>query len=238
MPETYDRAEKRRAFWVNTALAVPVVALIVFIVSYGDCDAACSDWDYVDDLLLDNGQNEAVLRWDHAPSVGTQNGNPKEIDMLADAVDATNQLMTGIGFALRFRHADTANIKVTFGSREELALLIPDTDVDAEAEGYATWNIQNHKLYSANIYVVRNLEPGRKWGTILHELGHTLGIIGHTDGYLSSLFYVELGYGTWSDGYSADDRKLLIFLYEHLQSGDKEPQVRVAFDKYWVLRSD
>jgi len=57
MQLSYEKAAKRRAFWTNLALAVPTVSLNMFILSYEDCDAACADWDYVDDLLLDNGQN-------------------------------------------------------------------------------------------------------------------------------------------------------------------------------------
>lgn len=238
MQEPYDRAASRHRFWTNIALAIPVVALIVFLVSYEECDA-CGDWDYVQDLLLDNGQNEVIYRWVHAPSVSARNGNAKEVEMVAGAVYELNQQLSDTGFALRFTRADTADIEVTFDSREELGLLDPDTGVDAEADGYATWMInQNDVLHSANIYVVRNLQPGRKWGTILHELGHTVGIVGHTDRYYSSLFHSELGYGSLSDGYSSDDRKLLSFLYRYLQPGAKEPEVRAAFDKYWVLRSN
>ena len=32
---------------------------------------------------------------------------------------------------------------------------------------------------------------------------------------------------------SRRDKKLLRFLYIHLKPGDREPQVRAAFDKHW-----
>lgn len=219
-------------------LAVPVIALVVFLISYEECDVACADWDYVGDLLLDERQSKAIIRWDHGPSVTTSNGNSEEVEMLIGAVYELNQLLLNTDFALRFTREAPADIEVTFGSREELNNLNPDHQIDSNVQGYARRERQQDTLHSARIFVVRNLRQGDKWGSLLHELGHAVGISGHTDRYYSSLFHSERGYGSLSDGFSADDRKLLGFLYGHLRLGAKEPEVRAAFDKYWILRSD
>ena len=239
MSESYDRAAKRRNFWISIALAIPSVAIIGFLVSYEDCDAACADWDYVEDLLLDNGSNEAIHRWADTASVRVHNENAEEFGMVVRAVLDLNQLLSDTGFELRLAGGDTADIEVTFVSREELRRLPPDIDIDNDVNGFATWKThENDVLHSANIFVVRNLPPGRKWGTILHEFGHTLGIVGHTNRYYSSLFHSEFGYGALSQGYSSDDGKLLRFLYRDLRPGTKRPEVRAAFDKSWVPRLD
>ena len=93
------------------------------------------------------------------------------------------------------------------------------------------------RLSIARILVLRYLPQGDKWGAILHELSHAMGITGHTDRYLSSLFYKDFKGGAFSDGFSYEDRKLLEFLYRRVQPGARETVVRAAFDKHWVTRS-
>jgi len=159
--------------------------------------------------------------------------------VVSGAVGELNRILSDSGFALRFTREDTADIEITFGSDEELRLWNPEIDADTEADGYSMWQIdQDDALHSAKIFVVRSLEPGRKWGTVLHELGHSVGIVGHTDRYGSSLFHTEFGWGSLSDGYSSDDRKVLRFLYQHLQPSAGKSEVRAAFEKFWILRSD
>ena len=90
-------------------------------------------------------------------------------------------------------------------------------------------------LGAITIWVMNNLSAGEKWGTINHELGHAVGFSGHTDRHLSSLFWEGWKGGAFSDRFSSDDRKLLRFLYNHLEPGDTEADVRAAFDKHWDM---
>ena len=234
-----NEATSWRSYWTNIALAVPVILVIVFFISYEGCDAACADWDYVEDLLLDDGQSKVIHRWDYGPSVTISNGNSQEVDMVIGAVYEVNQLLLNTNFALRFTWEESADIKVTFGSRNELNKSNPNYQIDSNIEGYIMSSVEHDgTLNTASIFVVRNLTPGDKWGTVLHELGHAVGIIGHTDRYYSSLFHINLKGGALSDGFSSDDRKLLSFLYQHLKPGAKEPEVRAAFAKHWVTRSN
>lgn len=238
MSGSYDEAGSTRKFWTNIALGVPAIAFLVFIVTYKECDSVCADWDYVTDLLLDDDRANAIQRWTNGPSVTTSTGNREEVEMLAGAVYELNQWLVETGIELRFIATGPADINVTFGTRNELNVLNLNTQIDSKTQGYATWDGQQPNIGRANIFVVRNLSRGTKWGTLLHELGHVMGFAGHTDRYLSSLFHTEFGYGSLSDGFSTDDRTLLKFLYNHLEPGMKKSKVRAAFDEHWVLRSD
>jgi hypothetical protein len=98
---------------------------LAFVITFEECDAACADWDYVSDLLLDNEKVSGITRWEFEPSVAVINGTPVEVHMVAGAVHELNQVLSDTGFRLRYTEAERAEIQVIFGSREELNDLNP-----------------------------------------------------------------------------------------------------------------
>jgi hypothetical protein len=223
-------------FWDNILLAIPAILIVAFFLLYKPCDQVCSDWDFVRDLLLDDGDSETIIRWTFAPTVRAVNGSPEEISMLDDAVSKYSEFLSGTGYSPIFTHESTADIEVNFAVREKHK---PIVDLET-TDGYAQWDYDNEirRYLNVEIVVFDDLQPGRKWGTILHELGHGMGFIGHTDRYYSSLFHVEMGYGALSDNFSSDDRKAMRFIYEHLELGSDEESVREAFDRHWKISSE
>lgn len=235
-----------KSFWRahrwDIGLGVLVVMFLGYVFGYS-CDKACADWDYTSDLLLDDTgmSDEAVVwRWIRTPRVGVKNGTSEQIAAVRIAVSEMNRLLSDTDMNLLFDESD-GDIVVEFISREDVERFAEESG-DRElldVEGYMI-PLGNGEgvLEGARVRVLNNLSAGDTWGTILHELGHAVGMLGHTDRYLSSLYWVEWKWGAFSDGFSTDDRKLLHFLYNYLQPGDTEAEARAAFDQHWVVRED
>ena len=219
-------------------LAAGAIAMVAFLLSYEECDARCSDWDFVEDLLLRESANHKIQRWGHSPSVVVKDGNPAEFEMVGSAVYELNEVLSNTGMAVRFTRDEPADITVTFVSRATLNRLREKPESDSRIQGVSQFRgSDDGRLSRARILVLRNLKQGEKWGTVLHELGHAMGINGHTDRYISSLFFRNFKGGSFSDGFSSADRKLLEFLYGRVQPGARKTVVRAAFNKHWVTRS-
>ena len=219
------------------AMATGVFAMLAFFLGYEGCDAPCSDWDFVDDLLLQETADRKIRRWDSSPSVLVMDGTPAEVHMVRGAVNALNEVLLEAGMTVHFSGEEPADITVTFVSNEALKESARELDIDLRLKGFSeTYGSGDGRLSAVRILISKNLTQGDQWGTVLHELGHAMGITGHTDRYISSLFYLDFKGGTHSDGFSSDDRKLLEFLYWRLQPGAREAMVRAAFDEHWVTR--
>ncbi len=63
------------------AMATGVFAMLAFTLGYEGCDAPCSDWDVVDDLLLQETADHKIRRRGHSPLVVVTDGNSAEFDM-------------------------------------------------------------------------------------------------------------------------------------------------------------
>jgi hypothetical protein len=219
------------------ALFTAVFLLVAFLVTYEGCDRRCSDWDFEEDLLLNDPEYPKVRRWAHNPSILVKVGHAAEIDMVRGAVYELNQILSRTDMKVRFTQDGLADITVTFLSKEKFDNFRRQRKVDLLIQGLCqTSSSKGGQLKGARIFVRRNLSEGDKWGTVLHELGHAMGISNHSDRYISSLFYVNFKGGGFSDRYSEDDRKLLEFLYRHVRAGADEAVVRSAFESHWSER--
>ncbi|MDX1401646.1 MAG: DUF2927 domain-containing protein [Kiloniellales bacterium] len=228
-----------RSRFPTIVLGIVCTSLLVFLISYEGCDKACGEWDYISDLLIENSHGNEVERWNRTPTIGVAEATMYELEMTRYAVYELNDVLKETRMAVRFTEEENPDILVRFISRDFLRQTGREFDIEEQIEGLCeTFTEDSGTISSARILIQTSLPQGDKWGVLLHELGHALGITGHTDRYLSSLFYSDIKGGALSDGFSSDDKKLLDFLYRHLEPGQHERSVHAAFEANWRMRPE
>jgi len=220
-------------------MGIIIIAFLWFVANY-EHDSASTDWGFVSDILLraDSDTGPVVWRWKHPPTVTVKVGSAEEIAAVKGAVWEVNQLLSDTNMGVHYSNdSSQGDIEFTFVSRAEFAKHRAVTWEHKELINIKGFWLPNQRergrLDNASIVVFTNQSEGSKWGTILHELGHSLGLVGHSSHYLSSLYFKNHNGGSISDGFSSDDRKLLRFLYSHLEAGYDEIKTREIFDSYW-----
>ena len=226
-------------------MGMAIILFFTFILTYKH-DNASGEWDYVEDVLLPSDfshKDPLVWRWTSFPIVSVADGTPREIAAVKGAVWEINQYLSATTFQVQYSDdVSEGNIIISFPLRtetEKYSDLHPILKKPLSLEGF--WLAGRPwagRLGDSTIIVFSDLPEGDKWGAVLHELGHALGLVGHTDRYISSLFYSDWNGGSVSDGFSPDDKKVLQFLYTHLESGYNVNKTRELFNKHWEFRSD
>ena len=68
---------------------------------------------------------------------------------------------------------------------------------------------------------------------MIQELYHSLGVVNDSPYFPSSVLFEDSDGGSSATALAMVDRKLLKLLYAYLKPGDREADLRRAFDLYW-----
>ncbi len=100
---------------------------------------------------------------------------------------------------------------------------------------YMRWN-RYHEIESAIVLIADDKLNGRRLEHfLLEELTQSLGLAGDSSRFKESVFYEDLDereYGTAIE-LSDLDRKLIRFLYEHVQPGTSAVELGVLLERHW-----
>lgn len=109
-----------------------------------------------------------------------------------------------------------------------------------DALGYTDrrW-LEGNRIRGAMVVLRQGRPDYERYATLLHEVGHALGL-GHVPDHLS--FSSVMGpeakrYGEHRE-YTPLDRKVIRFTYRYLKPGDRLPEVRLAYRQYWSTIPD
>lgn len=222
----------------NSLFAMVCLLPLLWIAFYQPCEELCAEWDYVEELLLEGSEDRRIVRWQRDPLVATNSTNPRNLQIVAGAISEMNKMLEGSGIQMSFESdaQEQADINLFFLGRQGYGSLTEELGIGDRTLGFAqTENDAQGNIVQANVVISDFLQDGETWGVVLHELGHALGITGHTDRFHSSLFFEDYRTGAFSDGYSARDRNLIKFLYRELPPGSDEAKVRSIFNASWSL---
>ncbi|MDP6121304.1 MAG: DUF2927 domain-containing protein [Rhodospirillales bacterium] len=81
--------------------------------------------------------------------------------------------------------------------------------------------------------MAQNVDGKERLSMVLEKLTQALGPINDTTIYPDGILYENFDNVKTIVELSPLDKKLLRFLYTHLNPGDREEDVRRAFEKYW-----
>lgn len=181
--------------------------------------------------------DKVIRRWVTSPTVSIFGPTPERTPMVEHAVKEINSALksaTRVQLKLVEPQADDAAIKVHFmpfgdfaGFCRERDLLFTGRDYGCF---YTKWD-KKDRITSAHILIATDKSYGKVLQhLILEELTQSLGPMNDSAFKPDSIFYSARSAVT---RFSADDRKLLQLLYQHLKPGDSGSRVEKAFSRYW-----
>lgn len=200
------------------------------------------DWEYVRTVLLfsEFGRRDGyITRWTRSARVTVAAEDEKHLKMVRKAIRQLNIALrqTKMSLSLVWNRPD---IYIQFvprakmqeaGAEYNCGIMTPDTYAFGcmyhDAQGIMKLGIIVHPTDDDGIDLATS---------VMEELTQVLGPANDTHDplFVESLFYEpERLQPLMYKDLSPHDRKLLQFLYNHLQPGDTEKEVRAAFDKHW-----
>lgn len=197
-----------------------------------------------------------VTRWVGAHYVDLRGGTDEEARYLDELLVDVNEAIAGSGVTftrvtpgtIATRDLASSMITIRIAPRVEWDAMLR-TDLEAEfgipktARGYAWFDQLGPSgvakratlLIDPDQFVEGAEERAQeRMRTIAHELAHILGIRSHNPLDKESVLYAgATGQRSTAVMFSDTDRRLLRFLYLHLQPGDGAEQIRRAFYAHW-----
>lgn len=210
-------------------------------------------WDYIKGISLrrmwvPNSSNKKIEllagRWVRPATISFSNIPEDAIKICGEAIRELNNGLLGTGmYFTRIEDFDKADIKVYFGTVEELTIVLSDWTGKYERWGGTTSGLaltrSNNKgeiVGGVTLISTESLRSTQRKqtlkGLLLHEISHVLGL-SHSTVFDEALMHDQYEHGDIAVEISVIDRKFFQFFYRHVEPGWNEDQLRAGFDKYW-----
>ena len=200
------------------------------------------DWEYVRTVLLFSEHDRRIgyiTRWTRPPLVAVSSTDEKYLSMVRSAIRQLNTTLAGtkMSLSLVWNEADILIYFVPRTRMNETGDRYDCEQLTTRAHAFACSFSNDQGIINVAIIVLPTDDDRVDLATsVMEELTQVLGPANDTRDalFVESLFFEPerlqpLRYKTLSP----HDKKLLRFLYTHLKPGDRESEVRAAFDKYW-----
>jgi hypothetical protein len=195
-------------------------------------------WQFVRVVLLgtEYGYREpVVMRWASNPTISSVFSHSDKLALLHSVTDEVNGALEGANITL-VPVPNTGDITVLICSKAcgERNLDTLYCDFYEGNDGLACGiGKKGSFLTESLVWVWDELSPNRQRSALLEEVVQSLGLFNDSPLYWDSLFFEIPWYAPTEKTLSSLDRRLLHFLYRYLKPGDREEDVRRAFDKHW-----
>ncbi|MFL5338672.1 MAG: DUF2927 domain-containing protein [Gemmataceae bacterium] len=227
---------------MRASFLIPACVLLVACPAVARADPTEPEKAWLERVLL--GTNPAspgvyCVRWvKKTPTVSAFGAKLGQAKAVEDAVESLNLVLDTTPIKkLELAKPDDkeADIKVHFAAEKEFANLGKKYDFKAEkgkkTYAYVFWNARR-ELTSGIVLIPSDSRGDELKHYVLREMTRALGFQGKSPEYADSIFYEKDKASTSAADLNRRDRKLVNFLYNHIEPGMKLKEVQAQY-KHW-----
>ena len=220
--------------------ALLAISLVAALLAWAPASSRSEEqgaWQYVEQVLLGKG---SVVRWTEPARLYVRGADESELRQMQDVLRAINGTLGGtkmqvsgpLADTIDYDHAVVVNLQPeSFFLRTPITAIRQIENPLPDTAGRTRTDAPAGIINFSSILVRQGLPLDSTVRTMLHELLHALGLVGHAEG--NTVMAASISPGRELTALTPLDRKALRFLYLHLQPGDGPAEVRRAFDAHW-----
>lgn len=181
-----------------------------------------------------------VVKWKQSPTLSAFGDRDRHRSVVAATVREINRALPADIQIKRLDDDDpTASIKIYFTQQKSFDEIAKQYNFDVVAGNrgffYVKWNGQ-FEIQEAIILIAEDKLAGpalRHY--VLEETVQSLGLCGDSKRFATSIFYEDAAQGQFGSAtrLTTIDRKLVRFLYDHVDPGSVPIEVGQLFEKHW-----
>ncbi|MFQ6018985.1 MAG: DUF2927 domain-containing protein [Kiloniellaceae bacterium] len=181
-------------------------------------------------------QERVIVRWTRPVTIGTHDATDEDKRILHDLVREINEVLQHTSVSLEIGEFAKSDIGVIFAPHRNFSTIVDHLGFDY-VEGnlgfFWVYPDDRYEIGSAAVLIAQELTGDARKYAIMQEVIQALGPTNDSPLYPDSIFYERRGVGLIKTTLAPIDRKLLRFLYTHLEPGDRLRSVRRAFEAHW-----
>jgi len=199
------------------------------------------EYKFVESVILgtEYGASESVVhRWRKRPEVSLFFASEEEDAIVREWAETLNELLKPAKFGVKIAapNKNNSNFKVYFVSRNDFPAIAAEHRfeyIPGNAGFFNVWWNLGNEINRAVVLIDKHLKGWKKRHYSYEEMTQALGLANDSPYYSQSIFY-ERGRNTgMAQDFSALDRTLILFFYQHTKPGFSAEQVRENFEHYW-----